>query len=196
MTPRDWATPTKSHPPLLLHPLTTAGARRIEHWFDHPQVQRWLGGRFWIHRELRLIAERPGSTFRGQTVLRSHGWIAHDHTGAPAAFIGGDVYDRWVRYLGEGSSGAVYTDEDPRRAMGLGYVVDPSRWRCGYGRAAITAVVNHHEVADIEVFYCGVDAGNHASRRCAEAAGFRLTEREPDFEGTLYYRHEPPAGRS
>ena len=44
-----------------LHPLTAAGAQRIAPWFEHPEVRRRLGGRFWIHRELRLIGQRPGT---------------------------------------------------------------------------------------------------------------------------------------
>ncbi len=73
-----------------LEPLTAAGAHRIEHWFDHPEVGHRLGGRFWIHRELKLLGQRPGGTFRGATVLRSHGWVAVDGAGTPVAFIGGD----------------------------------------------------------------------------------------------------------
>jgi hypothetical protein len=58
---------------------------------DHREVQRRLGGRLWIHRALRLINEGPGSTCRGKIVLCSYGWIAHDRSGAPVAFISGDV---------------------------------------------------------------------------------------------------------
>src|SRR5262249_13228951 len=65
----------------------------------------------WIHRELRLISERPGGAFRGRTVLRSYGWIAADEAATPGAFGGGDVYDRWVRYWSDGH----VSDEDPRR---------------------------------------------------------------------------------
>jgi RimJ/RimL family protein N-acetyltransferase len=182
--------PSDASWPVSLRPLSAAGARCIEHWFDHPEVRHWLGDRSWIHRELRLIADRPGSTFRGKTVLRSYGWIVEDPAGTEVAFIGGDVYDRWVRYLGEGPNGALLSEADPRRAMGLGYVVDPARWRRGYGRAAIATVLRHADVADVEVFYCGIDAANHASRRCALAAGFHLIAPEPDFEGMLYYRRE------
>jgi RimJ/RimL family protein N-acetyltransferase len=176
--------------PLSLHPLTAAGARQIERWFDDPEVQHRLGGRSWIHQQLRLIGQQPGGTFRGKTVLRSHGWIALDQARTPVAFIGGDIYDRWARYLGEGPHGALTSEEDLRRSMGLGYVVDPARWRRGHGRTAVKAVLDHADVADVEVFYCGIDADNHASRRCAMAAGFHLIESKPDFEGTLYFRRE------
>jgi RimJ/RimL family protein N-acetyltransferase len=196
VNPRSQAAgPTDHHadrPRLSLHPLTAAAAHQIEHWFDHPEVQARLGGRFWIHRELRLIGQRPGDTFRGKTVLRSYGWIGQDRAHTPVAFIGGDVYDRWVHYHGEGPHGPVLSDEDPRITMGLGYVVDPSRWRHGYGRAAIEAVLHHPAVTDAQTFFCGIDADNHASRRCAEAAGFQLVDPHPDHEGMLYYRRERP----
>jgi RimJ/RimL family protein N-acetyltransferase len=182
--------PSNARNLLSLRPLTAAGASQIEHWFDHPEVQHRLGGRFWIHRELRLIGERPGTTFRGKTVLRSHGWIAVDQTQEPVAFIGGDVYDRWVRYHGEGPHGTVVANADPRRSMGLDYVVDPASWRHGYGLATIKAVLDHTDVSDVELFFCGIDADNHASQRCALAAGFHLIDPTPDHEGMLYFHHE------
>ncbi|MDX2809292.1 N-acetyltransferase, partial [Streptomyces scabiei] len=98
--------------PLRLRPLTEAGAHQIEHWFDHPEVRTRLGGRSWIHSQLRLISQDSGATFRGATVLRSHGWIGLDEAGAPVAFVCGDVYDRWVRYHGEGPDGPVLSDID------------------------------------------------------------------------------------
>jgi RimJ/RimL family protein N-acetyltransferase len=173
-----------------LHPITADGVRRIEHWFDDPEVRHRLGPRFWIHRELRLIAERPGTTFRGMAVLRSYGWVVLDDAAVAVAFIGGDVYDRWVRDLGNGPSGPLLADEDRRRAMGLGYVVDPLRRGHGFGRAAIAAVMGSTDVQDVETFFCGVDADNEASKRCAVAAGFRLIDAQPDFEGMLYFRRE------
>lgn len=179
-----------SRPRLSLHPLTPARAHQIEHWFDHPEVHERLGGRSWIHRELRLIEQRPGSSFQGATVLRSHGWLGLDQTRAPVAFIGGDVYDRWVRYHEHGPHGLVPIAEDPGPAMGLAYVVDPTRWRHGYGRAAIDAVLRHPAATDVRTFFAGVEPDNHASRQCLEAADFRLAELQPDHEGMLYYRHD------
>jgi RimJ/RimL family protein N-acetyltransferase len=169
---------------LTLRPLTKAGAYEVEHWFDDPEVDRRLGGRFWIHRAVRLLAERPGE-FRGRQVLRSYGWLADDQDGVPVAHIGGEVYDRWIRYHGEGRP---LTGEIRAVTMSLGYVVDPARWRQGYGRAAIETVFALPEVADIELWVLGIDPDNTASRRCAESAGFHLTDPEPDFEDILYYQ--------
>lgn len=175
-------------PGMRLQPLTETGAQQIEHWFDQPEVQRRLGGRSWIHRQLRVISRLPCTTFRGAVVLRSHGWIGLDQGGTPVAFICGDVYDRWVRYHGEGPEGPVLSVADPRLAMGLAYVVDPGRWRQGYGRSVLQAVLTHPDAADVRTFFCGIDADNHASRTCAESAGFTLSDLEPDHEGMLYYR--------
>jgi RimJ/RimL family protein N-acetyltransferase len=176
---------------LTLRPLTKAGAYEIEHWFDQPEVRHRLGDRFWIHRAVRLLREaeqaKPGEMFRGKKVLRSYGWLADDADGTPVAHIGGEVYDRWVRYHGEGKP----TDGEIRAVtMGLGYVVDPARWRRGYGRAAIEAVLAHPDLADVELWTCGIDADNIASQRCAESAGFHLADPAPDFEGMLYYQRK------
>lgn len=178
-----------------MRPLTEAGTRLIEHWFDHPEVRARLGDRMWIHRELRLIGRRPGTSFRGARVLRSYGWIAEDRSGLPVAFIGGDVYDRWVRYHGEGPDGPLLSDADDRPAIGLGYLVDPERWRCGYGRAAIEAALEHPDLLDVQIFFCGIDSDNHASRRCTAAAGFVLPDPEPDYEDVVYYRRDRPTVR-
>ncbi|MDX3517859.1 GNAT family protein [Streptomyces scabiei] len=177
---------------IRLRPLTEAGAHQIEHWFDHPEVQRRLGGRSWIHSQLRLLGQDSGAAFRGATVLRSHGWIGLDEAEAPVAFICGDVYDRWVRYHGEGPDGPVLSEADPRPALGLAYLVAPDRWRQGYGRSVLRAVLSHPDADDVRTFFCGVDADNHASRRCVAAAGFTPIDQAPDHEGMLYYRHCRP----
>jgi hypothetical protein len=65
--------------------------------------------------------------------------------------------------------------------------------RVAFGRcAAIQAVLRDPDVDDVELFFCGIDADNTASRRCASAAGSQLVDPEPDFEGTLYFRRGRP----
>ncbi|WP_141208532.1 GNAT family N-acetyltransferase [Streptomyces griseorubiginosus] len=181
---------------MRLQPLTETGVRRIQHWFDHPEVQRRLGGRSWIRSQLQLTREHPGTAFRGAVVLRCHAWIGLDQAGKPVAFVCGDVYDRWVRYRGEGPDGPLLTVADPRRAMGLAHLVDPVRWRHGYGRAVLEAALAHPAARDVETFFCGIDADNHASRICAESAGFTLTDPEPDHEEMLHYRRARGRRRS
>ncbi|MER6490796.1 MULTISPECIES: GNAT family N-acetyltransferase [Streptomyces] len=188
--------PRQDGPAMRLQPLTETGLRQIHHWFDHPEVQSRLGGRSWIRTQLQLTREDPGSVFRGAVVLRCHAWIGLDQEGTPVAFLCGDVYDRWVRYHGEGPDGPLLTEADPRRAMGLAYLVDPDRWRHGHGRAALDAVVAHPATRDVETFFFGIDADNHASRNCAESAGFTLTDPEPDHEEMLYYSRAAPTARA
>ncbi|MFI6522300.1 GNAT family N-acetyltransferase [Spirillospora sp. NPDC050679] len=174
-------------PVVSLRGLTPAAADGVEHWFDHPEVDHWLGGRSWIHRELRLrlAAPPPGGASRDTTVPRSHAWIALDEARTPVAYIGGDVEDRPTR--SEGPNGPVPCVAGPSPSMSLAYVVDPARWRQGYGRATIIAALTCPEIADVQTFYCGIDTGNRASQRCVTAAGFRLLDPVPDFEDTLYY---------
>lgn len=73
--------------------------------------------------------------------------------------------------------------------MALTYLVDPARLRQGYGRAAITTVLVRPDLGDVRAFYCGIDADNHAGRRCAASAGFELLDPNPDFEDIVYYRY-------
>ncbi|MDX2806403.1 GNAT family N-acetyltransferase, partial [Streptomyces scabiei] len=77
-------------------------------------------------------------------------------------------------------------------ALGLAYLVAPDRWRQGYGRSALRAVLSHPDADDVRTFFCGIDADNHASRRCVASAGFTLVDHAPDHEGMLYYRHRRP----
>ena len=130
----------------------------------------------------------PGGEFRGRRVLRAHSWLVLDDNGSPVAKVGGDVYDRWTHYLGEGPTGPVIHRSEAGPAMGLAYVVDPARWRQGrYGSAALRAVVASAEVADVRIFVAGIPADNLPSSRCARSAGFVPEDPEPDWEGTVYY---------
>ncbi len=71
--------------------------------------------------------------------------------------------------------------------MGLAYVVDPNRWRKGFGRATLRAVVESTETADVRLFAAGTDGDNAASQRCLLSAGFSVEQPEPDWEDTVYY---------
>ena len=160
---------------------------RVLPWFDHPEVQRRLGGRTWPERELALRNAAHGEEFRGRRVLRSHTFVALDGDGAPVAQIGGDVYDRWTSYAGERNGEPIVLGTIERTTMGLAYVVDPKRWGQGFGTAALRTVITHPATADVELFVAGIDTGNRASSRCALAAGFRIDDPTPDFEDTVYH---------
>ncbi|MEV4708836.1 GNAT family protein [Actinoplanes sp. NPDC049316] len=143
-------------------------------WFDHPQVQRYLGGRDWLPRVLSVAARGGGEVFRGHLVLRCHAWFGVDAAGE-VGFIGGDVY----------------ADGHGLRSMGLAFVVDPRRWREGRGRALLRAATTASEVSDVDEFFCGVQPDNVASRSCCAAAGF-VPDDGVTSEGLLYYRLRRP----
>ena len=116
-------------------------------------------------------------------MLRARSFVALDDDGAPAALIGGDVYDRWTQW--DPATEQVVAVDD-RRTMGAAYVVDPARWRHGYGTATLQALVTTDELADVEQFVLGIEPGNTASLRTATAAGFGPLTTEPDAEGMVY----------
>jgi RimJ/RimL family protein N-acetyltransferase len=156
---------------------------RVLPWFDHPEVQRRLGGRTWPERELVLRRAMRGEEFRGRRVLRAHSYVAVDGDGTPVAQIGGDVYDRWT--LWDPATERV-TRVDERRTMGAAYVVDPQRWGRGHGSATLRALVGTAELADVEQFVLGIEPDNAASLRVARAAGFTPLTTEPDAEDMVY----------
>ena len=173
-----------------LVPYTSAWLAAVQPWFDHPEVRRRLGGRDWPARELRLLATQPGGEYRGRTVLGAHSWVALDAADRPVGKVGGEVYDRWTWYGGEGADGPVIRVADPRRTMGLTYVVAPDRWGRGYGRATLLALLRQPEVAEVRLFVAGIEPDNLASIRCCQAVGFVAAAAEPDWEGMVYYIKE------
>jgi RimJ/RimL family protein N-acetyltransferase len=156
---------------------------RVLPWFDHPEVQRRLGGRTWPERELALRNAAHGEEFCGRRVLRSHTFVALDGDGAPVAQIGGDVYDRWTLW-DAATDRVTWTAE--RRTMGAAYVVDPQRWGRGHGRATLRAFVGAAELADVEQFVLGIEEDNAASLGAARGAGFTPLTTEPDAEDMVY----------
>jgi ribosomal protein S18 acetylase RimI-like enzyme len=135
----------------------------IEHWFDDPDTIRFLGGRSWIRRELRLLAELPGVDFRGHVTVGRDAWVACDAHG-PVGFIDVERYD-------DGTAG-------------LAIVVDPSRRCRGIGSAVLAEVWRRPELDGVHTLFGGVEQDNVASQRCFRAAGFTLAS-SPDDEGML-----------
>jgi RimJ/RimL family protein N-acetyltransferase len=174
-------------PTIRLVPFEPELLPRVLPWFDHPEVQRRLGGRSWPERELVLRDAARGEEFRGRRVLRAHTYVALDDEGSPVAQIGGDVYDGWTQW---DPATEQATGNDGRRTMGAAYVVDPQRWDRGYGRATLRALVAADELADdlddVEQFVLGIEPDNAASLAVARAAGFRPLTTEPDAEDLVY----------
>lgn len=156
-------------------------------WFDDPEVELRLGGRDWPARALRL-QERAlaGEEFRGRRVLREHTWLAW-HRSVPVGYLGGEVYDRWCRWDGSDPERPVVSHVEAGPAMGAAYVVDPGRWRQGYGVAMLRTWLRDPEVADVRVFALGIDDDNLASRRCAVRAGFVADPPATDWEGMVHH---------
>lgn len=155
---------------MRLVPPTPAMVESALPWFDHPQVQRYLGGRDWLPRMLQIVARGGGEVFRGHLVLRCHAWFGVDAAGE-VGFVGGDVY----------------ADGDGRRSMGLAFVVDPRRWREGRGSALVRAVTSAPETADVGEFFCGVEVDNRQAHATCRAAGF-APDRGVTDEGFVYHR--------
>jgi len=170
-----------------LVPFTAELLPAVRPWFLHPEVRRWLGGPDWPERELALVESNPGTEFGGQLTLRTHSWVMLDDAGIPVAKVGGDVYDRWTSNAGERDGEPIGLGTIEETTMGLAYVVDPKRWGQGFGTAALRAVIAHPATTDVELFVAGIDSGNVASGRCAQAAGFRIFDPTPDFEDTVYH---------
>ena len=170
-------------PSVRLVPFSPAYLTAVLPWFDHPEVQHRLGGRDRPERELALRVAGPSEEFRGRRVLRGQTFVALDDGGRPVAQIGGDVYDRWTVW--DPGTERV-TAVDPRRTMGSAYVVDPARWRQGYGRATLIALMAAQETSDVEQFVLGIDADNAASLRAAASAGFVPLSPDPDAEGMVF----------
>jgi RimJ/RimL family protein N-acetyltransferase len=174
---------------VTLRPFTVDLLGVVQPWFEHPEVQRFLGGPDWPAREFRTDPG-IGEMFRGRRVLRTHSWVAVDLAGEAVAQIGGDVYDRWITEPATGRA-------EPGPAMGFAYVVDPRRWRSGYGTATLLAMMDAPEMADVRVFAAGIEPGNVASVRCAMAAGLTPDTTIPDSEGIIHYlRRRRPAPAS
>jgi len=170
-----------------LRPFVPKQLAAVRAWFEHPEVRHRLGGPEWPERALSLQQRaHDDEEFRGQRVLRSHTWLAWDGD-TPVGFLGGDVYDRWTTWDGSDPDHAVVHHVEEGPAMGSAYVVDPARWRQGYGTAILRAWMTPRETADVRLFALGVDGDNVASARCAEAAGFAASSEEPDWEDTVYF---------
>ncbi|MCO8271205.1 GNAT family N-acetyltransferase [Actinoplanes sp. TRM 88003] len=155
-------------PSVTLVPFTEELLPVVQVWFGHAEVQRWLGGPDWPAHGLRTQGQGIGEIFRGRRVLRVHTWVALDAGREVVALVGGDVYS-------------------PGPEFGFAYVVDPARWRQGYGTAALRAVVAHPALADVVLFSAGIEPENEASARCAAAAGFWPDDPRPDFEGIVHH---------
>jgi RimJ/RimL family protein N-acetyltransferase len=128
-----------------------------------------------------------GREFRGAVQTGAHHYLAVAG-GRAVGYIDCGTFDRCTTYGGEGPHGPIIAESLDVATGSIAFVIDPKARLRGFGRGMIRALTGRPELALVELFEAGVEPENIASRRCLEAAGFRLREREPDFEGMLYYR--------
>lgn len=172
---------------LELRPFEAVHLPLVQPWFENAEVRHRLGGPDWPVRALSLKErDLDGEEFRGRRVLRQYTWLAWRRD-VPVGYLGGEVYDRWARWDGEDPEHPVVSHVEAGPAMGSAYVVDPARWRQGYGMAMLRAWLDEPQVADVRVFHLGVDHDNEASSRCAVKAGFVTDPPTPDWEGTVHH---------
>src|SRR5262249_13864623 len=108
--------------------------------------------------------------------------------GTPVGYIDCGTSDRCTIYGGEGPDGPIVLDTIEASTGSIAFVIDPARRRRRLGTRMIRALTGHPDLLDVELFEAGVQPENTASRRCLEAAGFRVRLEQPDAEGMLYYR--------
>jgi GNAT superfamily N-acetyltransferase len=152
----------------------------VEPWFSDAETQRWLGGPNWPRKMLDL-ADRPLGEFRGALETGRFRWLAW-HGETPVGYIDCGTFDRWTTW-----DGATVTRTIEVPSGGLALTVAPAYRRLGYGRQMLSALFEAAEVADIELFGGGVEPENVRCLACLAAAGFSQEDKEPDFEGIVYF---------
>lgn len=172
---------------VILRPLTRPDLPLIAPWFEDPHTRRFLGGPEWPAAMLIHGERSVGTTFRGARQTGAYRYLALSD-GGPVGYVDCGAFDRCNVYGGEGPEGPIITDTLAVATGSIAFVIDPALRRRGLGRAMIAALLDQPDVDVVQLFEAGVEPANAASRRCLEAAGFRLRSEQPDFEGMLYYR--------
>lgn len=77
----------------------------------------------------------------------------------------------WLRKTGR-PLGMVEATVRPDRSVSIGYQFDPRIWHKGYGREAVSAMLDHLETHGARAFEATIDIRNAASRALAASLGF------------------------
>lgn len=176
-----------TEPSLSLRTFTRADLKLVQPWFRDFETRRYLGDEEWPRRMLELAERVVGQEFRGAIQTGTHRYLAHIADGS-VGYVDCGTFDRCTVYAGESPKGPIITEVIDVPTGSIAFVVDPLLRRRGLGRAMIRALFARPELRLVELFEAGVEPENVASRRCLEAAGFRMHSDQPDFEGMLYYR--------
>jgi RimJ/RimL family protein N-acetyltransferase len=172
---------------LTLVTFTRADLDTVEPWFTDSDTRRYLGGPDWPAAMLDAAERGVGQEFRGALQTGAHHYLGRV-TDRPVGYIDCGVFDRCTVYAGEGVEGPIITETIDAVTGSIAFAVDPELRGRGFGRALIGALVKHSDLRSVELFEAGVEPDNGPSRRCLDAAGFKLHSAQRDFEGMLYYR--------
>jgi RimJ/RimL family protein N-acetyltransferase len=77
----------------------------------------------------------------------------------------------WLRETGSGI-GTIEATVKPDHRAEIGYLFDPKVWRRGYGREAVSAMLEHLKAQGAVAFEASIDIRNDASKALAAALGF------------------------
>lgn len=83
----------------------------------------------------------------------------------------------WLRETGQ-PLGMIEATARPDHSVSIGYQFDPRNWRRGYGREAVSAMLDHLETHGAHAFEATIDIRNTASRALAASLGFKHAHTE------------------
>ncbi|MEE2031851.1 GNAT family N-acetyltransferase [Rhodococcus chondri] len=138
--------------------------QEVERWYSAEDARGWMGEGFDAHSFLERISGPCTSAVDYQ--CRTHrcttlGWVLFDDANRPVAFMGGDVMVE--RSLTEHNDGSMMWEEIGPRTLGFTYVVAPEHQRKRHGPTLVRAVLEHPDLAGVDVLSCSIDWKNEAS---------------------------------
>lgn len=92
-----------------------------------------------------------------------------------------DRLDQWLNWTVWGRDdgvgiGAVEATVKPNQRIDIGYTFDPRVWRRGYGKEAVTAMLDLLRASGAAEFDASIDIRNDASKALVRALGFKHME--------------------
>jgi [ribosomal protein S5]-alanine N-acetyltransferase len=86
----------------------------------------------------------------------------------------------WTVWLREGGApiGMTEATAPSVQVVSIGYMFDPRHWRRGYGREAVTAMLDHLAAQGARQFEASIDVRNAASKALITSLGFKHTKTE------------------
>jgi RimJ/RimL family protein N-acetyltransferase len=176
---------------MILSRLRRENLAQVSRWFDDVETRKYVGGPDWPSQMLARDASEIGTVFRGERLLASHRWVA-SIDGRSVGYVDCGVTDCWnVCGAPEIAPEPVVLESIVGPAGSIVVVVAPEVRGRGVGQQMLRALLAEPAVREVRLFGAGIEADNVASRRCFEHAGFEAYDREPDWEGMIYYLLAP-----